>query len=198
MKNKVIIFIGVALLIIACIWIFLDFNKLGDNTQEDTSNNNPKEVEDAFSIVKNVYISNLDSDNDYDFNVIDDTNKYIMIINYLSLKDKVKDEISLDTFLEASNSLFNEKVDCDNLELIINDYGFRKEGNSIKRIKLENPVRENFTTSLEKYSIEGNKIILEVKIKDTLKDYEDKGSKIVRYVFKVNNGDYTLESIKLV
>lgn len=193
-KKKILIITLLVILVIVLALVLFKKEKV----QTGNGSNMTKEVEDVYKIVSFVNFGNLEINKEYSTKDISNDSKIYMIFNYLNLKEKIDDNIACSELDKFSESLFNEGVNYDELLLNYDGYIYQKDKDKIVRSKLDIKPTKNYNTEVDSYSIEGNNIILSVKITGGINNSELKGVKILKYVFVNNSEEYGFKSVTLI
>ena len=189
MKNQKFIIVLIVC-IIAC-GVFFAINLLGEKDEDKNLKNYPQEIQDVYAITKFVSISGMQEGKKYDFQVLDDKNRFMMLFNYLEYKGWLQEEISFDTMNTALQSLYGTTFDYGNFIFTYGKYVYQNDGNRIIGSALTNETTYEYSTKIESYSIKGNQITLDMKITGSVEDA------IYHYEFEKSNGDYRLIHISL-
>lgn len=161
------------------------------NDTDEMLKNYPQEIQDVYKITKNVFVSGMQEEKEYDYQILDDKNKCMMLFNYLNYKGWLKDEISFDTMDIALNSLFGNSFDYGNLLYTYEKYVYQNDGTKIIRNVLTSETSYDYETKIENYHIDGNLITLDMKVDGSA------NNAIYQYIFEKNSNDYRLQKIYL-
>lgn len=196
MKNRktLLISLGVVLIILIGLFIGTFFNKKEDKKEK---NDWPLEINEIYKIVNNINLYNLDNNKEYDYKVLNDENKHMMLFNYLNLKGLLNDDLSIDKMDSASVELFGEKIDYGNLLIAYDKYVYQRDQDKIYRNKLEYAPTYSFAVDVVNYEVKGKDITLDIKISG-VSSADGSSSNQYRYKFLKSKDNYKLVSISLI